>query len=97
MMQTLHLVLTTVLSRFVSECGLSTKYAFDNSAYGIGSDNGYGHGSADGNVMQYGKNISSYNNIQFHAPADLLPLGMTLKLDIHQVVQVEVQTLLLTL
>ena len=26
----------------VSECGLSTKYAFDNSAYGIGSDTGYG-------------------------------------------------------
>ena len=28
----------------VSECGLSTKYAFDNSAYGVGSDNGYGGG-----------------------------------------------------
>ena len=63
----------------ISECGLSTKYAFDNSAYGIGSDNGYGHGSTDRTVMQYGKNISSYNNIQFHAPADLLPLGMTFK------------------
>ena len=25
------------------------------------------------------KNISSYNNIQYHAPADLLPLGMTFK------------------
>ena len=65
----------------VSECGLSTKYAFDNSAYGIGSDNGYGHGSAaDGsNAMQYGKNISSYNNIQYHAPADLLPYSTTFK------------------
>ena len=30
----------------VSECGLSTKYAFDNSAYGIGSDTGYGGGAA---------------------------------------------------
>ena len=30
----------------ITECPLSTKYAFDNSAYGIGSDNGYGHGSA---------------------------------------------------
>ena len=29
--------------------------------------------------MQYGSNISSYNNIQYHAPADLLPLGMTFK------------------
>ena len=61
----------------VSECGLSTKYAFDNSAYGIGSDNGYGHGAATGTVMQYGKNISSYNNVQYHAPADLLPFSTT--------------------
>ncbi len=64
----------------VSECGLSTKYAFDNSAYGIGSDNGYGHGAADGTVMQYGKNISSYNNIQYHMPADLLPYSTTFKI-----------------
>ena len=63
----------------VSECGLSTKYAFDNSAYGIGSDNGYGGGAATGTTMQYGSNISSYNNVQYHAPADLLPLGMTFK------------------
>ena len=63
----------------VSECGLSTKYAFDNSAYGVGSDNGYGGGAAKGTVMQYGSNINSYNNIQYSAPADLLPLGMTFK------------------
>jgi hypothetical protein len=63
----------------ISECPLSTKYAFDNSAYGIGSDNGYGHGAASGTTMQYGKNVNSYNNVQFHAPADLLPLGMTFK------------------
>ena len=62
----------------VSECGLSTKYGFDNSAYGVGSDNGYGGGKAD-NTMTYGSNISSYNNIQYSAPADLLPLGMTFK------------------
>ena len=63
----------------VSECGLSTKYAFDNSAYGIGSDNGYGHGSAAAgtNSMQYGSNISSYNNVQYHLPADLLPYSTT--------------------
>ena len=63
----------------VSECGLSTKYAFDNSAYGVGSDTGYGGGAADTTTMQYGSNISSYNNLQYHAPADLLPLGMTFK------------------
>ena len=66
------------ISICVSECGLSTKYAFDNSAYGVGSDNGYGGGSTD-NTMTYGSNISSYNNIQYHAPAGLLPLGMTFK------------------
>ena len=61
----------------VSECPLSTKYAFDNSAYGVGSDTGYGGGAASTSTMQYGSNISSYNNIQYHAPADLLPFGMT--------------------
>ena len=67
----------------ISECGLSTKYAFDNSAYGVGSDTGYGGGStssgASANTMQYGANINSYNNLQYHAPADLLPFGMTFK------------------
>ena len=70
----------------VSECGLSTKYAFDNSAYGIGSDNGYGHGStssgASANTMQYGSNISAYSNLQYHAPADLLPFSTTFKVGI---------------
>ena len=67
----------------VSECPLSTKYGFDNSAYGVGSDTGYGGGStssgASANTMQYGSNINSYNNIQYHTPADLLPLGITFK------------------
>ena len=63
----------------ISECGLSTKYAFDNSAYGVGSDTGYGGGSGSGTTMQYGSNISSYNNIQYHTPADLLPYGITFK------------------
>ena len=66
----------------VSECGLSTKYAFDNSAYGIGSDNGYGHGAAATSTMQYGSNISSYNNVQYHLPADLLPFSTTFKVGI---------------
>ena len=66
----------------VSECGLSTKYAFDNSAYGIGSDNGYGHGAAATSTMQYGSNISSYNNVQYHLPADLLPYSTTFKVGV---------------
>ena len=32
--------------------------------------------------MQYGSNISSYNNIQFHLPADLLPYSTTFKVGI---------------
>ncbi len=63
----------------ISECPLSTKYAFDNSAYGVGSDTGYGGGAASTSTMQYGSNINSYNNLQYHAPADLLPFGATFK------------------
>ena len=36
----------------ISECGLSTKYAFDNSAYGVGSDNGYGGGSTSSGAVR---------------------------------------------
>ena len=61
------------------------KIPFDNSAYGIGSDNGYGHGStssgASANTMQYGSNISAYN-LQYHAPADLLPFSTTFKVGV---------------
>jgi len=67
----------------VSQGGLSTKYGFDASAYGVGSDTGYGGGTtssgASANTMQYGKNISSYNNIQYHTPAGLLPFGIAAK------------------
>ncbi len=62
----------------ISECGLSTKYGFDNSAYGVGSDTGYGGGAAATSTMQYGSNINSYNNLQYHAPAGL-PFGLTFK------------------
>ena len=63
----------------ITEGGLSTKYGFDASAYGVGSDTGYGGGSATTTTMQYGKNISSYNNLQYHLPAGLLPLGIGAK------------------
>ena len=63
---------------FISEGSLSQKYKFDASAYGVGSDTGYGGGTTD-NTMNYGTNISSYNNIQYHLPAGLLPSGGTFK------------------
>ena len=69
---------------FISEGSLSQKYKFDASAYGIGSDNGYGGGDtssgASANTMQYGTNISSYNNLQYHLPSGLIPAGGTFKI-----------------
>lgn len=62
----------------VSQGGLSAKYGFDASAYGVGSDTGYGGGTASTTTMQYGKNIGSYNNVQYHLPA-ILPFGITAK------------------
>jgi hypothetical protein len=67
----------------VSQGGLSAKYGFDASAYGVGSDNGYGGGDtssgASANTMQYGKNLGSYNNIQYATPAGMLPFGISFK------------------
>jgi len=66
----------------VSQGGLAVKYGFDASAYGVGSDTGYGGGTtssgASANTMQYGKNMGSYNNVQYHLPA-ILPFGITAK------------------
>jgi hypothetical protein len=71
------------LGIMVTEGGLSQKYGFDASAYGVGSDTGYGGGATSSgtsaNTMQYGKNISSYNNIQYHTPAGILPFGIAAK------------------
>ena len=64
---------------FISEGSLSQKYKFDASAYGVGSDNGYGGGTTD-NTMNYGTNISSYNNLQYHLPSGLLPAAGTFKI-----------------
>jgi hypothetical protein len=63
----------------ITEGSLSQKYGFDASAYGVGSDTGYGGGTSTTTTMQYGKNISSYNNLQYHLPAGLLPFGIGAK------------------
>lgn len=49
-------------------------YGWDVSAFGAGSDNG------DGGTFQAGYEISSLNNIQYHTPADMLPLGIVAKI-----------------
>ena len=64
---------------FISEGSLSQKYKFDASAYGVGSDTGYGGGTTD-NTMNYGTNISSYNNLQYHLPSGILPAAGTFKI-----------------
>ena len=75
---------------FVSEGSLSTKYGFDASAYAPPSD--YGTNSRDsaaanahtnggtGSAWTYGNNMSSYNNLQYHTPADLIPFGTSIKI-----------------
>jgi hypothetical protein len=69
-----RLELTTpygTIAAYNTEGSLSTKYGFSAAAYGVGTDNGNG-----GNI-QYGTAIDSYNNLQYHTPAGLLPLGIS--------------------
>jgi len=58
---------------FDSEGGLSQELGYGIGALGTGSD--------FGNTMtvNYGGDVSNYPNVQYHLPADLLPLGMTAK------------------
>ena len=71
---------------FVSEGGLSSKYAFSTAAYAPGSDYGTSGGSGShsngalGKGFHYGDDIGGYNNVQYHLPAGMLPLDGTLKI-----------------
>ena len=59
---------------YTSEGSLSSgKFGWDVTAHGAPSDNGMG-GS-----MVHGSNLSSFNSVQYHMPAGLLPLGITAK------------------
>ena len=71
-----RLELTTpygTVAAYNTEGSLNTKYKFSQAAYGAGTDNG-----ASGS-MNYGSSIDSYNNLQFHSPAGLLPFDMIAK------------------
>jgi outer membrane protein OmpU len=61
------------VAAYNTEGSLSTKYSFSAAAYGAGSDNG------NGGSINYGTNIDSYNNLQYHTPAGLLPFGIAAK------------------
>jgi hypothetical protein len=58
---------------FDSEGGLSQELAYGVGALGTGTD--YGNTM----TVQYGLDVSSHPNVQYHLPADLLPFGMTAK------------------
>jgi hypothetical protein len=62
---------------FASEGGLSTEYANITGALGAGGD--YAKIS-DADVDWEGLDVSSYANIQYHTPADLLPFGLQAKI-----------------
>jgi len=71
-----QLTLTTNLGTFgvfVSEGGLDVDNAASQSVYGRPSDIGLATGMSDG------PGIDSYNNLQYHLPAGLLPFGTTFK------------------
>ena len=56
-----------------SEGGLSKELGYGIGALGTGTD--YGNTM----TIQYGGTVSTSPNVQYHAPADLLPFGMTAK------------------
>ena len=64
-----------------SECGLSQELAYGIGALGTGIDYANSMGAAGTNgALNWGYDVSSYPNIQYHLPADLLPFGMGAKI-----------------
>ena len=59
---------------FISEGGLDVEDAASQSVYGRPTDIGDPSGTVDNYT------IDSYNNIQYHTPADLLPFGIAAKI-----------------
>jgi hypothetical protein len=61
------------IAAYNTEGSLSTKYSHGVAAYAVGTDAG------NSGSMNYGTNIDSYNNLQYHTPAGLLPFGISAK------------------
>ena len=57
----------------ISELGMSQELAYGVGAYAVGSD------ALNVGSMQRGLDIDSFNNLQYHTPADLLPFGIMAK------------------
>ena len=66
------------LGIFISEGDLSSKYGYGAGALAAGSDYAGVNRSA-GEAIKFGIGTDSYNNVQYHTPAGLLPLGITAK------------------
>jgi hypothetical protein len=63
-----------------SECGLSQELGWGIGALGTGQDYASVMGAAGTNgALQWGSDVSSDANIQYHLPADMLPFGMGFK------------------
>ena len=66
---------------FDSEGGLSQELAWGIGAMGTGLDYANTMGAAATNgALNWGYDVSSYPNVQYHLPADLLPLGLGVKI-----------------
>ena len=64
---------------YISEGDLSSKLGYGIGAMGVGSDYKNTFSTATGNLI-WGKNIGSYNNVQYHTPSGLLPLDGSIKI-----------------
>jgi hypothetical protein len=64
---------------FDSEGGLSTELSWGIGAVGVGQDYANTMGSTGRTSLQMGFDVSSFPNVQYHMPADLLPFGIQAK------------------
>jgi hypothetical protein len=64
---------------FVTEGGLSQELAHGIGALGVGFDY-LSPANGTAGAWKTGYDVSSYSNVQYHLPADLLPYGLTAKI-----------------
>ena len=65
---------------FDSEGGLSTELGYGVGALGVGLDYSNTMAASGHTSMNWGLDVSSYPNVQYHFPADVLPFGIGAKI-----------------
>ena len=65
---------------FDSEGGLSTELGYGVGALGVGLDYANTMAASGHTSMNWGLDVSSYPNVQYHFPADVLPFGIGAKI-----------------